>query len=216
MSLYDGAKTRVRVGSAYSEEFEVKVGVHQGSVLSPLLLAIIVDVITKNARRSVANELLYVDDLVIMSETIEELKERFSNWKDALESKGLKVNTRKTKLMVSRLEGELFKSRIDPCGVCGKRVMANLALCTKCGNWVYGRCAKTKRATARSAMHFICSKCKEIMEGTMDSIEKLCDEVETVNGFCYLGDRINASDGCEAAVTARVRIGWVRFRECGD
>ena len=29
MSLYDGAKTRVRVGSAYLEEFEVKVVVHQ-------------------------------------------------------------------------------------------------------------------------------------------------------------------------------------------
>ena len=44
MSLYDGAKTRVRMGSAYSEEFEVKVSVHQGSVLLPLLLAIVVDV----------------------------------------------------------------------------------------------------------------------------------------------------------------------------
>ena len=32
MSLYDGTKARMRVGSAYSEEFEVKVGVHQGSV----------------------------------------------------------------------------------------------------------------------------------------------------------------------------------------
>ena len=28
MSLYDGAKRRVRVRSAYSEEFEIKVGVH--------------------------------------------------------------------------------------------------------------------------------------------------------------------------------------------
>ena len=45
MSLYDGLKTRVRVGSAYSEELEVKVGVHQGSVLWPLLFAIIVDVL---------------------------------------------------------------------------------------------------------------------------------------------------------------------------
>ena len=42
-----------RVGSAYSEEFKEKVGVHQGSVLSPLLLAIVVDVITENARRGV-------------------------------------------------------------------------------------------------------------------------------------------------------------------
>ena len=62
----------------------------------------------------------------------------------------------------------------------------------------------------------VCLKCKGIMEGTMDSIEKLCDEVETVNGVCYLGDRPNANGGCEVAVTARVRIGWVRFRECGE
>ena len=41
------------VGSAYSEEFEVKVGVYQGSVVSPLLFAIAVDVITENARRGV-------------------------------------------------------------------------------------------------------------------------------------------------------------------
>ena len=39
----DGAKIRVRVGSAYSEEFEIKVGVHQGSVLSLLLFAIVIE-----------------------------------------------------------------------------------------------------------------------------------------------------------------------------
>ena len=39
----------------------------------------------------------------------------------------------------------------------------------------------------------------------MDSIEKLCDEVEKVNEFCYLVDRLNSSSGCEAVVTARPR-----------
>ena len=43
-----------------------------------------------------------------------------------------------------------------------------------------------------------------------------CDEVETLKGFCYLGDRLNASGGCEAAVTARTRLGWKKFRECGE
>ena len=43
------------------------------------------------------------------------------------------------------------------------------------------------------------------MEGMVGSIERLCDEVETVNEFCYLRDRLNSSDGCEAAVTARVK-----------
>ena len=68
MSLYDGAKTRVRVGAAYSDEFEEKVGVHKGFGLSPLLRAIVVDVITQTARKGVVNELLYADDLVITSE----------------------------------------------------------------------------------------------------------------------------------------------------
>ena len=45
MSLYEGVKTRVRVGLELSEEFQVKVGVHQGSVWSPLLFAIVVDMV---------------------------------------------------------------------------------------------------------------------------------------------------------------------------
>ena len=60
-----------------------------------------------------------------MSDTMKDLKERFWNWKDALESKGLKVNTGKTKVMVSGSEEQLFKSKLDPSGVCGRTVMAN-------------------------------------------------------------------------------------------
>ena len=37
MGLYEGVKTRIRVDSELSEEFEVKEGMHQGSVLSPFL-----------------------------------------------------------------------------------------------------------------------------------------------------------------------------------
>ena len=91
---------------------------YQGSVLSPLLFAIVVYVNSENARRGVVSELLYADDLVLITEIMEDLKERFWNWKDILESKALKVSTRKTKVMTSGSEGELFKSKIDPCGVC--------------------------------------------------------------------------------------------------
>ena len=47
-------------------------------------------------------------------------------------------------------------------------------------------------------------------------MEGLCEEVELVRGFCYLRDTVNASGGCEATVTARARIGKVKFRECGQ
>ena len=36
MSLYEGARTRVRVDSELSEQFEVEVWIYQGSVLSPI------------------------------------------------------------------------------------------------------------------------------------------------------------------------------------
>ena len=42
------------------------------------------------------------------------------------------------------------------------------------------------------------------------------DQVDFVKSFCYLGDRLNASGGSEAAVTATTRIGWIKFKECGS
>ena len=50
----------------------------------------------------------------------------------------------------------------------------------------------------------------------MEQKEKLCDEVETVREFSYLGDRVSASGGCEAAVTVRTRCGCVKFRDAGE
>ena len=122
MSLHQGAKTKARVGSELSEEFMVQVRVHQGSVLSPLLFAIAVNVIWENARDELINEILYADDLVFMSESMENLKEKFLKWKEAFESKGLKVNLKQTKVVVSGLKGEVLKSKVDPCAKCGKRV----------------------------------------------------------------------------------------------
>ena len=57
-------------------------------------------------------------------------------------------------------------------------------------------------------------RCEDIGDGKEEPVEVFDDEVESVKGFYYLGDRLNASGGCETAVTARVRIGWMKFREC--
>ena len=45
--MYRNAGSRVHVGEGYSEEFEVKVGVHQGSVLSPLLFIIVLEALSR-------------------------------------------------------------------------------------------------------------------------------------------------------------------------
>ena len=76
-SLYEGAKTGVRVDFELLEEFEVKVGMHQGSVLSSFLIAEVVDVVTEYCSEGALSELLYADELVLMSETIERLGNTF-------------------------------------------------------------------------------------------------------------------------------------------
>jgi len=101
MSFYEGAKTKIRVGSGLFEEFFVKVGVHQGSALSPFLFAMVVDEVTENARKGWMKEFLYADDMVLMGESIDELRGNFDQWKRAFESKGMKVNLEKIKLMVT-------------------------------------------------------------------------------------------------------------------
>ena len=42
------------------------------------------------------------------------------------------------------------------------------------------------------------------------------DQVDFVKNVCYLGDRLNASGGSEAAVIARTRIECIKFREYGE
>ena len=65
--MYANARSRVRVGEGFSKEFEVKVGVHQGSVLSPLLFIIVLEALSHEFRACVPWEDLYADDLVIIA-----------------------------------------------------------------------------------------------------------------------------------------------------
>ena len=58
MSLYIGARTKVKVGTHFSEEFEVNIGVHQGSVLSPPLFVIVVDVVTNKTIEGVMGNIV--------------------------------------------------------------------------------------------------------------------------------------------------------------
>ena len=53
------------------------------------------------------------------------------------------------------------------------------------------------------------------------SNKEALDEMERVNGYCYLGNRWSASVGCEMAVATRhkqgvKRRGREKFRECNQ
>ena len=91
MSMYIGAKTVIRTVHGNSK----------GSGLSPLLFVIVMEAISREFRVSLPWELLYADDLAVRAETEEELIKRLNEWKDNVESKGMRVNMNKTKVMIS-------------------------------------------------------------------------------------------------------------------
>ena len=113
-SMYKDVRSRVRVGNGYSEEFGVGVGVHQGSVLSPLFFIIVLEALSREFRTGCPWELLYADDLMISAESMEELLVKVQTWKTEMEKKGLRVNMGKTKIMESGINLDVLKKSGKP------------------------------------------------------------------------------------------------------
>ena len=137
MAMYKNAKSVVNINGIIGEAFNVKVGVHQGSVLSPLLFIIVMEALSREFRKGLPWELLYADDLVLMAESLAEIENLFGKWKRGMEGKGLCVNIGKTKVMISKYGAEP-RNKLGkwPCGVCQKGVGRNSILCPTCKCWV--------------------------------------------------------------------------------
>jgi len=62
MSMYESTKTVVRTVYGNHNCFEVKIGMHQGSALSPLLFVIVMKALSREFRVALPWELLYADE----------------------------------------------------------------------------------------------------------------------------------------------------------
>ena len=137
--------SKVRIISSYSSSINISVGVHQGSVLSPLLFIIIAETLSRESRTGCPWELLYAN--VIVAESYGDLKVRLKNGKDGLEEKRVKVNVGKAKVLCSRHDVFKLKILYQIFMWCmhGRRSF----LCLSCRNSVYKRCSRIK-ATLRN------------------------------------------------------------------
>ena len=93
--MYANEQSHVHICEGYSEEFDVKVGVHEDSVLSLLLFIIVLEALPRKFRSGVNWEDLYASDLVIIAELFEECVRRLLTWKQQWRRKD-RVNAGKT------------------------------------------------------------------------------------------------------------------------
>ena len=66
--MYQEVLSQVKVEGEDSKEFAVRVGIHQGSILSSLIFAVVMDVVTEEVAKE-GRALMYADDLVLICET---------------------------------------------------------------------------------------------------------------------------------------------------
>ncbi|WMV56372.1 hypothetical protein MTR67_049757 [Solanum verrucosum] len=79
--MYGGAKTQVRTVRGDSEHFPVEMGLHQGSVLSPFLFALVMDELTRSIQEKVPWCMLFADDIVLIDETRDRVNARLEVWR---------------------------------------------------------------------------------------------------------------------------------------
>ncbi|KAK3538370.1 hypothetical protein QTP86_000563 [Hemibagrus guttatus] len=138
--MYERSRTVVRCAVGQTEEFKVEVGLHQGSALSPFLFAIVMDQLSEEVRQESPWTMMFADDIVICSESREQVEENLERWRFALERRGMKVSRSKTEYMcvneregsgTVRLQGEEVKkvqefkylgSTVQSNGECAKEV----------------------------------------------------------------------------------------------
>ena len=194
----------------------MKVGVHQGSVLSPLLFIIALEALSHEFRAGVPWEDLYANDVVIIADSLEECVRRRLIWKEAMEKKGLRVKAGKTKVMICGTGLDLLQSSGEyPCAVCHTGVGNNSIYCNGCKLWVHKKCSGLQRLAPNS--DYRCAWCMgnahPINGRPQSEVQVRPDKLEVVASFCYLDDMLSACGGCEMAVTTRVKTAWKKFME---
>ncbi|KAI5624580.1 hypothetical protein C0J50_15862 [Silurus asotus] len=104
--MYEDSVTAVKCAVGKTDWFRVKVGLHQGSALSPFLFAVVMDRLTDEVRQESPWTMMFADDIVICGESREQVEKSLERWRYALERRGMKVSRSKTEYMcVNEREG---------------------------------------------------------------------------------------------------------------
>ncbi|KAL6568984.1 hypothetical protein OROGR_000709 [Orobanche gracilis] len=125
--MYEGVSTSVRTNVGRTEEFPIKIGVHQGSALSPFLFAIVMDELTRGIQNDVPWCMMFADDIVLIDETKVGVQQKLELWRDTLEARGFRLSRIAGWLkwksatgvlcdptMPHRLKGKFYRTAIRP------------------------------------------------------------------------------------------------------
>ena len=119
--MYRGCQTKVRSAAGESGSFNVDVGLHQGSALSPYLFLILMDVLTEGVRKEVPESMMFADDIVLCGGREVDMTEYLDTWRKSLEEIGMRVSRPKTQFMDFNFEQSQQGNR-EPVKILGEEL----------------------------------------------------------------------------------------------
>ena len=103
--MYDDVVTSVRACDSETSDFPLKIGLHQGSVLSPYIFALVMDVVTRDIQGEIPWCMLFADDVVLIDESRIGVDRKLELWRHTLKSKGFRLSRTKTEYMRCEFSG---------------------------------------------------------------------------------------------------------------
>ena len=79
----------------------------------------------------------------------------------------------------------------------------------------YKKCSDIKGSMSKVMKSFICRGCLNLVTSAGRTSVDIgaSAKLELVDKFCYVGDMLSVDGDADAAVEARIRIGWNKFRQ---
>ena len=91
--------TSVRTPGGETTDFPIRIGLHQGSALSPYLFNIVLDVLTSSIQEEIPKCMLFADDIVLLGDSKRDINQKLELWRMTLELKGFRLSRGKTEYM---------------------------------------------------------------------------------------------------------------------
>ena len=156
-----------------------------------MLFVVVLQEVTKDVSGESLWELLYVDNLVIIAKSEEQIVWRFNVWKREFKTRGLMVNMDKTKMMVVGMEPTVRSQRGKyPYEVCGEGVRVNSVWCQGCSRWCHGRCSGLRNMN-KAENNYRCAACVRGPVAMPREVAVKGGMLDVVENFSYLGDTMS-------------------------
>ncbi|XP_076927188.1 uncharacterized protein LOC143590650 [Bidens hawaiensis] len=85
--------------------FSVEIAFIKVSALSPFLFEVVLDELSKSIQEIISWCMIFVDDIMIVADSKQDLNRRLEEWRVALERKGLSISRSKTEYLHCDLSG---------------------------------------------------------------------------------------------------------------